>query len=48
MGICLDKKKPEVDDVVSIKPPIIIITPQSPLKFNREHHFKPICILRRI
>ena len=49
MGICLDKKNTaEEVDYIAIKMPVVIVTAQSPLEFNREHHFKPICILRRI
>ena len=50
MGICLDKKNTaeKEENYVAIKMPIVIVTAQSPLEFNREHHFKPICILRRI
>ena len=49
MGICLDKKNTvEEGDYIAIKMPIVIVTAQSPLDFNRAHHFKPISILRRI
>ena len=49
MGICLDKKNTaEEENYVAIKMPVVIVTAQSPLEFNREHHFKPICIMRRI
>ncbi len=49
MGICLDKNTAEEEkDYVVIKMPIVIVTEQSPLEFNRARHFKPICILRRL
>ncbi len=49
MGICLDKKNTEEEEEVNYvakKMPIVIVTAQSPLEFNRGHHFKPNCISR--
>ena len=51
MGICLDKKntaEEEEENYVAIRRSIVIVTAQSPLEFNRAHHFKPISILRCI
>jgi len=43
MGICLDKKNTvEEVDYVAIKMPIVIVTAQSPLEFNRACYFRPI------
>jgi len=44
MGICLDKKNTaeEEENYVVIKMPIVIVTDQSPLEFNRAHYFRPI------